>query len=243
MSKKSSDLNAQLNSFNRGLAAQADKVVKRAVVATPPSSTSSSGVKRKVPPTSQPATKNKNPSVVYSQPADTQVAQNGNWMTQVHYVVQYLKEKERPLSTKEISSYLGRPLGDTLKFLLKKNERLVYDAATDTFLFKPVHNIRTKEALLEHLRGQKTAHGLLVKELKEGWSGAEEAIKELEATREILVTRTKKDNQPRMVWINDKSLDLTVDEGMNLLTLHYYISYEPRLESRCFLMYPFHPSA
>jgi len=51
-----------------------------------------------------------------------------------------------------------------------------------------------------------------VKELKEGWSGAMEVINNLEADREILVTRTKKDNQPRMVWINDKTLDSEVDD-------------------------------
>lgn len=54
--------------------------------------------------------------------------------------------------------------------------------------------------------------GLSVKELKDGWAKALETIDELEASGDILVTRTKKDNQPRMVWGNDKTLDVDVDQ-------------------------------
>lgn len=39
-----------------------------------------------------------------------------------------------------------------------------------------------------------------------------ESISALEAENEVLVTRTKKDNQPRRVWYNDKELNLDVEK-------------------------------
>lgn len=207
-----SGFNKELSSFGKQLQAQAALMPKRAVGA---GNNNNNNLKRKEPPA---ASAVKKVNEVYSQPADTSLSQSGSYMTQVHYVVQHLREKETARTAKEIQDYLGYPLNETLKFLLRKNERIHYDPRSDTFIFRPVHNIRNKEALVAYLRemGTTTAQGLTVKELKEGWAGAEDAIKQLEAEREILVTRTKKDNQPRMVWINDKTLDLDVDEGMFL---------------------------
>ena len=156
---------------------------------------------------------------VYSQPADT--GTGTHIMTQVTYAVQRLKEAEKPLSFAEIVSYLSlRDEGGrkNLATILRRHERVEWrlepgnkswDAGT--FRFKPIHNIRSGTELLAYLQKQHTAQGLAVKDLKEGWSGAEAAIDKLEAEGRLLVTRNKKDNHARMIWPNDPSLTQRVD--------------------------------
>ncbi|KAI5807245.1 hypothetical protein BZA77DRAFT_363022 [Pyronema omphalodes] len=76
-------------------------------------------------------------------------------MTQVVHAQQYLKEKERPLRPHEVAK------------------------------FRPLHNIRSPTDLLAFLQRQTTAQGLPVKELKEGWAGALDAIDTLEEAGDI----------------------------------------------------------
>lgn len=151
------------------------------------------------------------PTVVYSQPTDTALM-GQHMMTLVHHTITYLKLKEVPQTPAQIASYLSIPMTADLLFVLKENERLTWNPVSETFDYKPIHNIRSAQALLAHLQQQTTAQGLQVKELKDGWAGAVDTIADLEERGDILVTRTKKDNQPRMVWINDKSLDIEVED-------------------------------
>lgn len=104
-----------------------------------------------------------------------------------------------------------------LLHILKGNERITWNPTNGTLEYKPIHNIRSAQALLAHLQQQTTAQGLSVKELKDGWAGAIETIADLEENGDILVTRTKKDNQPRMVWINDKTLDIEIEDEFKLI--------------------------
>ncbi|KAI5809030.1 hypothetical protein DFH27DRAFT_460613, partial [Peziza echinospora] len=170
------------------------------------------------------------PKIVYSQPTDS--GQVRDLMSQVHYAITYLKDKEVALTANELASYLSIQLTDTLRLVLKDNERIHYDPKSDTYAFKPIHNIRSAPALLNYLTNQTTAQGLSVKELKDGWSGAIETVGKLEADRDILVTRTKKDNQPRMVWKNDKSLDVDVEDEFKSIW-HRITIPEPAELPRC----------
>jgi transcription initiation factor TFIIE subunit beta len=130
----------------------------------------------------------------------------------VHHAIQYLKEKERPLRPLDIASYLSIPVDSAVFNILKNNERITFNSTTDTLEFRPLHNIRSAMDLLKFLQSQTTAQGLSVKELKEGWAGAMDAIEGLERSGDILVTRTKKDNAARMVWSNDKTLKCDIDQ-------------------------------
>ncbi|KAA8910608.1 hypothetical protein FN846DRAFT_525769 [Sphaerosporella brunnea] len=162
--------------------------------------------KRIVTPATAPAAQ------VYTQPSLSTLG-GQHLMTQVVHAQQYLKEKERALRISEVASYLSLPLTSEVFTVLKenKNPRIYYSAENDTLEFRPLHNIRSKTDLLAFLQRQSTALGLPVKELKEGWAGAIDAIDTLEASGEILVLRTKKENQPRIIWGNDKSLNSDVD--------------------------------
>jgi transcription initiation factor TFIIE subunit beta len=138
-------------------------------------------------------------------------------MTQVHFAIVYMKDKDRPLSFSDIQSHLSlQQQGysmeyiDALRRILQSHEKVEYEPSgansEGSFRFRPPHNIRSAEQLLAKLQAQPTAQGMNVRELREGWSGSVDAINQLEKEGKILVTRNKKDDHPKMVWANDPSL-------------------------------------
>lgn len=138
-------------------------------------------------------------------------------MTQVIFAIEHMKTKTTPLKFEDILNYLsvrqqGHDPGyiQALRRILQSHEKIDYDprgaGGEGTFSFRPPHNIRTAEQLLQKLQSQSTAQGMNVRELREGWPGVVETINSLEKEGKLLVTRNKKDNHPRMVWTNDPSL-------------------------------------
>ncbi|KAI9678801.1 MAG: hypothetical protein M1817_005860 [Caeruleum heppii] len=216
-------LQKQVDAFKSDLTSVSTKISnKRSAIAvssqtptpspTPPITAKNNDLKRKRPEPS---------SVVYSQPADTGT---GRYiMTQVTYAVEYLKSKETPQTLAQVIGYLSlqNRTPDSrrnIASILKRHERVEYtrdptNATWDagTYRFRPIHNIRSATELLRYLQNQPTAQGLSVRELKDGWSGADDAIDSLVARDQILVTRNKKDGNPKMVWANDPTLSQRVD--------------------------------
>ncbi|KAJ7802799.1 hypothetical protein B0H14DRAFT_2891190 [Mycena olivaceomarginata] len=118
--------------------------------------------------------------VVWSQPADTGSGNNVN--TQLVYAVDYLKGTPNPTRLEDIALLTNTPL------LEDPHE----------------YNFRNKAALLTEIqRATKSGRGIHVKALKEAWKEAPSAIEELEAEGEVMVTRTVKDGQLRMVFWNE----------------------------------------
>lgn len=207
----------QINSFNSSVISAASRL---------PQDRRSTGVSSRPTATStpQPATPpapqtngNHRPDdgATLSQPANTGMGKN--IMTQVHFAIVYMKDKDRPLAFSEIESHLslqrqGYPPDyvDGLRRILQSHEKVEYDpsgANSDgSFRFRPPHNIRSGEQLLAKLQSQPTAQGMSVRELREGWSSSIETINQLEKEGKLLVTRNKKDDHPKMVWANDPSL-------------------------------------
>lgn len=147
-------------------------------------------------------------------------------MTQVTYAIEHLKTKGTPLTLTDIVSYLSlhnreNEYKRTIGTILRNHEKVDYEVKGDggegTYSFRPVHNIRSGERLLGYLQSQPTAQGLNVRELRDGWPGAEEAINTLESEGKLLVTRNKKDNHARMVWPNDPSLAVHVDDEFQVM--------------------------
>ena len=213
-------LDGQLNAFKSTLTSSSHKISNKRTVAAPASSapshvpsqastSSKTDLKRKRPETS---------NVVYSQPADTGTGKS--IMTQVTYAIEYLKSKGTPQTLNDLLSYLSLQYhGDDYKraitTILRRHEKIDYDPKANSgqggFSFKPMHNIRSGEQLLGHLQAQSTAQGLNVRELRDGWPSAEDAIRQLENEGKLLVTRNKKDDHAKMVWQNDPSLAITID--------------------------------
>jgi transcription initiation factor TFIIE subunit beta len=138
-------------------------------------------------------------------------------MTQVLFAIEHMKAKNVPLKFGDIVSYLSlqhraRDQGylHALRSILQVHEKVNYDPkganGEGTFSFRPLHNIRTAEQLLQKLQSQTTAAGMSVRELREGWPNVEDTINQLEKEGKLLVTRNKKDDHAKMVWANDPSL-------------------------------------
>jgi len=71
-------------------------------------------------------------------------------------------------------------------------------------LISTLTNFRNKAALLTEIQRQtRKGGGISVRALKESWKEAPQAIEELEKEGEVLVTRTVKDGQLRMVFWNE----------------------------------------
>ncbi|KAJ3037110.1 hypothetical protein HDV00_002055 [Rhizophlyctis rosea] len=97
---------------------------------------------------------------------------------------------------------------------LKNNDKVIYDAVRRTYMYKPQHAIKSKDALLEFLKQNRAKHiaGQDYRELKESWPEILPAVQELEREGEILVVRTK-DNTPKTLFWNDKSLNVAMSDG------------------------------
>ncbi|KAL9104179.1 MAG: hypothetical protein Q9163_000831 [Psora crenata] len=211
-------LDNQLSAFKSSVSSSSAKIANKRTVMVPASRTATP------PPSSQGARadvkrKRMEQNIVYSQPADTGTGKNV--MTQITYAIEYLKSKGTPQTLTELLSYLSLQHREndykrTIATILMNHDKVEYERKTDggegTFRFRPVHNIRSKNALMGHLQSQPTAQGLSVRELRDGWPDAEAAIDELEAEGKLLVTRNKKDNHAKMVWANDPSLSYTIDD-------------------------------
>lgn len=140
--------------------------------------------------------------------------------TNVIYAIERLKAKApNPILEDELITFV-LPAGkrdDTHQIALFKqfltiNEKVDYDSKTKSYKFRPTHNIFTADDLLSYLQKQNTATGISVRELRDGWPNVEETIDQLEAQHKLLVTRNRKDNKAKMVWINDPTLNAPLDE-------------------------------
>lgn len=155
------------------------------------------------------------PTTPYSQPANT--GTGVSLPTQLIYTEEYLKDKLIPLSFNDIWSYLSVPAHDSnttpalLRHHLQSGRiKVNYDpkglGGQGSYRYKSKHNVRSAEQLKAYLQRQTTMQGIDAKELKDGWTGAQVAIDELEKKHEVLVTRNKKDMNAKSVWADDPSL-------------------------------------
>lgn len=158
-------------------------------------------------------------NTVFSQPKDT--GTGFHIITQVTYALDKLKEKDVPWTWQRLSEYLSlhgreKGYGQALKTILMSHEKVNYQKIDgnekDLFSFRPIHDIRSADGLLRYLQSQPTAQALSVKDLKDGWHGALDAIDSLEKQGKLSVTRHKKDDSARFVWLNDPSLFFSIDQ-------------------------------
>ncbi|KAI1777151.1 transcription initiation factor IIE, beta subunit [Hypoxylon cercidicola] len=149
--------------------------------------------------------------------------------THVTYAVDFLKAKRTPKTLQEILDHLTLqhlPEKSQMGFMLylKQQSRILFKPApkskdqklpawrTGTYEFRAkLPGVNTKETLLEYLQKKPDASCTPIKDIKDGWPEFEPAIDQLEKEHKILVQRTKKDNQPKNVWLDDPSLHHVVD--------------------------------
>ncbi|KAJ5259534.1 hypothetical protein N7478_012515 [Penicillium angulare] len=212
-------LQNQLKNFNASVMESANRMPQqRRMGGNQPASGTSSQVPSSAPtPPSSTDLKKKrhDPDIVYSQPANTGTGKD--IMTQVLFAIEHMKNKGVPLRFSDIISYLSlqhrahdQGYVQALRSILRMHEKVEYDPSgadgEGTFAFRPPHNIRNPEQLLQKLQAQTTAAGMSVRELREGWPNVEESINTMEKEGKLLVTRNKKDDHAKMIWANDPSL-------------------------------------
>jgi transcription initiation factor TFIIE subunit beta len=225
----SSYLERQQNAFNKDVLSASSKVsTKRTLAAqsqptsvpSPAPSNTSNASKRE---DKELKRKREEQNVVFSQPQDSGYGVHS--LTQVTYIIEYLKKKDEPKTFREILEYLSQVHAPeqqrrTLAGILRKHDRIQwipdenstkYAWDSGRFAHRPIINVRNRTQLLAYLQSRADAQGVQVKDLKDGWPNCEATIDELEAEHRILVTRTKKDNHARMVWANDPTLVHRVD--------------------------------
>jgi|TARA_R110002003_G_scaffold118_3_gene10539 transcription initiation factor TFIIE subunit beta len=173
-----------------------------------PSNASNSGAKRKRP--AEGAT-----PVVYSQPADQGTGEHV--YTRLTYTIDHLRDQQKWLTFDEIMGFLGVRAGDPQREQLRTlfradsvGNRISWNAANDTYRYKPKLDIRNPAQLKGYLQNQKSAQGLSIKDLKDGWATVADDIKAMEDRKEVLVKRTK-DGAAKTVWDNDPSLVYAMD--------------------------------
>ncbi|KAF7367270.1 Transcription initiation factor IIE subunit beta [Mycena sanguinolenta] len=175
-----------------------------AAAATPPAANGAEEADPDFVPSSSKKKPRPKSNVVWSQPADTGSGNNVN--TQLVYAVEYLKGTPNPTRLQDIALLTNTPLLEDPVLLekFKAHDRIEYNPKTDLYSYKHEYNFRSKPALLTEIqRATKSGRGIHVKALKEAWKEAPTAIEELEEEGEVMVTRTVKDGQLRMVFWNE----------------------------------------
>ncbi|KAL2814889.1 hypothetical protein BDW59DRAFT_154069, partial [Aspergillus cavernicola] len=210
-----SHLQQQLKSFNAGVVAAANRMPQQRRFVHNNSASSSQVPSSNTTPapsaTGEQKKKRHDADIVYSQPANTGTGKD--IMTQVVFAIEHMKNKGLPLTFSDIVSYLSlqhrandQGYIQALRSILQMHEKVQFDPSgangEGTFSFRPPHNIRTTEQLLQKLQAQSTGIGMSARELREGWPNVEDAINQLEKEGKLLVTRNKKDDHAKMVWAN-----------------------------------------
>lgn len=222
----SSYLEKQSSAFRGTLASAASKlsnpssVVKASSLAPP--SPSPSAASDTVTPTAK-RKRDAAPDVPFSQPQLT--GYGAEVKTQMTFAVEYLKKKGESKSMTDIIDHLSlRSYSEEHKKELAEglrgHPRVEWrpDASlgeqtwnTGTYAHRPIiPGVKDATTLLAHLQRKTDASGVSVKDLKDGWPDCEETLASLERQHKILVVRTKKDNFPRYVWLDDPSLKHSV---------------------------------
>ena len=168
-----------------------------------PSTPSTNGAKRKRPAEGS--------SIVYSQPQDTGTGEHV--YTRLTYATDHLRDHPTKwLAFDDIMAFLNLPPGhvqrEQLRLLMRADNpgnRISWNAANETYRYKPKLQIRNPAQLTGYLQSQKSAMGLSIKDLKDGWASVADDIRRMEVKHEVLVKRTK-DGVARTVWTNDASM-------------------------------------
>lgn len=214
-------LDNQMSAFKSNLTSSSKKLSNKRTSAAPVKSTPSPAPSQ-TSITVNPDLKRKRveqANTVFSQPKDT--GTGSHIITQVTYALEKLKEKDVTWTWQRLGEYLslhGREKGyaQALKTILIEHDKVKYQKVDgkekDLFSFRPIHDIRSADELLGYLQSQRTAQALSVKDLKDGWHGALDAIGNLEKQGKLSVTRHKKDDSARFVWPNDPSLFFLIDQ-------------------------------
>ncbi|ODA82411.1 hypothetical protein RJ55_00918 [Drechmeria coniospora] len=170
------------------------------------------------------------PKVPFSQPQLT--GYGAEVKTQMTFAVDYLKKKGEPKTVTDLIDHLSlrnyteehkKELVEGLRghprVEWKPDSSLAEQTwMTGTYGHRPIiPGVKDATTLLAFLQAKTDASGVKVQDLKDGWPDCEEVLGQLEQQHRILVTRTKKDNFPRCVWLDDASIQHSVQPEFQVM--------------------------
>lgn len=177
------------------------------------------------PPTGTPPGKRKrNDATIYSQPENTGYGDQIG--TQMHFALSYLREKNGAKTLDDVLGHLslmkqGDGYKENMAEMLRRHPRVDFIPAPDVteqiwsvgkYAYRPIiPGVKDQTSLLRYLQARKDASGVAVKDLKDGWPDCEPALAALEGAHKILVIRTKKEGNPKHVYLDDPSLSVEID--------------------------------
>lgn len=179
-----------------------------------------------------PPAKRKRQDIVYSQPENINFGDQIG--TQMHFALTYLREKNEPKSLDDILGHLSlmkhpEQYKETFTEMIRRHPRVEFIPEPDVteqkwdsgkYAYRPIiAGVKDKTSLLKFLQGRKDASGVAVKDLKDGWPDCEPALTDLEKEHKILVIRTKKENNPKHVYLDDPSLSCEIDPEFKTMWL------------------------
>ncbi|KAF4777285.1 transcription initiation factor IIE subunit beta [Colletotrichum paranaense] len=224
----SSLLEKQKAMFSSSLASAASKLQSKSTSLAPPSpspSVSSMASASKNDTTASGKRKRDPNAIVYSQPQNTSFGQEV--FTQMQYALEWLKGKDEPKTATEIFDHLGQTRStdkhkQQLVEGMRRHPRIQWVPdpkmseqtwRTGTYVHRPIiPGVKDKMTLLRHLQSKRDAEGTNVKDLKDGWPDCDQALMELEREHKILIVKTKKEQHPRAIWLDDATLHHHVDD-------------------------------
>ncbi|ODV61453.1 transcription factor TFIIE subunit TFA2 [Ascoidea rubescens DSM 1968] len=167
--------------------------------------------------------KNKNPSFNsfetnnFNSITTTTEYSSGFLSVKLNEAVDTIKSQDKPVNINSLKKTINFDDIGALLPSLRKMERIRYDSVNNTIEYLSLHQIKTGDDLINYLKNLPTFKGTSVKELKDGWNSCLETIDSLEKQSKIIVQRTKKDNSPRLIWLNQGcSLGMIDEEFVKL---------------------------
>ncbi|TIA93594.1 hypothetical protein E3P99_00018 [Wallemia hederae] len=148
------------------------------------------------------AARRKKNNEIFSQPRDTGVGMHIN--SQLAYLVQFIKDYNAPIRLEDLVVRSGIELVRTpgLLDLFNSHDRVQHDTKLDLYSYRHDFPMKSKSELLGHVKSYAPRGGMRVNVLKESWSGAPQAIEDLERDKEVVVLRGKDGQGMRTVFEN-----------------------------------------
>ena len=125
----------------------------------------------------------------------------------LYQIVDFLKRQETTQSFEDIQRNLnGLDLANEpdLLELVKTNPKIIFDHDRQTLAYRPTHDVKSKADLLKLLKvhHDQDLGGMHMRDLKDTWSGLNNAIKELELCGQIFVMRQTKKEKVSVLFYN-----------------------------------------
>eukprot|EP01135_Chromosphaera_perkinsii_P008015 Nk52_evm87s1073 gene=Nk52_evmTU87s1073 len=152
----------------------------------------------------------------------------------IHTVVEVLKKAECAVTINDLSSQTGIDImGDPKLYqALKENGKLIYDPTDNSLTFKPMYNVRNKDALWELLKEHEVGGfgGIPCKDLQESYAAINDDIGKLvEEHKGIVLERN--DNHKKVLFYNDPRYNLDLDDEFRKLWQEISLPQECDIES------------